>query len=556
MKKIVWNILLFSFLGLAQNNKQPNILWLVCEDISPTLSFYGDKTAKTPNLDALAKESLIFDNAFATTGVCAPSRSAIITGMLPSSIGTMHMRTGKDIQSWGREEYKDSVYDPLGNIVNDLNGKPIREYSAVIPENVKCFTEYLRANGYYCTNNQKTDYQFAAPQSAWDENNPKAHWKNTPKGKPFFSVFNYGVTHESKIWGNKDLPLTVNPNDVPLPPYYPDNEIVRTDVARHYSNIELLDAEIGEMIAQLKKEGLYDNTIIFFYSDHGGPLPRQKREIFDSGLKTPFIVRFPNGENKGRTSQLISYTDLAPTMLSLAEIKAPKHMDGQAFLGKYKAKERKVIYGTSDRFDEFTDRIRSVRDQEFLYVKNYYKDLPKYKDVSYRKSMPMMNEILEEREANSLNDAQNYWFQPKTDEELYDCKNDPYQLNNLASNPKYASKLKELRALEQKQFEDKLDYGKYYEADLINQMWPNGQQPQTEAVKIEKKKDKVCLNSATKGASISYIVVSKDAKEKITNNSQWQLYTSPITVDANATIIAKASRIGFKESNLSEMTIN
>ena len=555
MKKIVVLIVLLTNSIWSQNQK-PNILWLVCEDISPTLSFYGDKTAKTPNLDALAKESLIFDNAFATTGVCAPSRSAIITGMLPSSIGTMHMRTGKDIQSWGKQEYKDTVYDPTGKIVNDLNGQPIREYSAVLPENVKCFTEYLRADGYFCTNNQKTDYQFAAPQSAWDENNTKAHWRNTPKGKPFFSVFNFGVTHESKIWGNKELPLTVDPKKVPVPPYYPDNEIVRTDIARHYSNIELLDEEIGEMIAQLKKDGLYDNTIIFFYSDHGGPLPRQKREIFDSGLKTPLIIRFPKGENQGRTSQLVSFTDLAPTLLSLAGIQPPKYMDGQAFLGKYKAKERKVIYGTSDRFDEYTDRIRSVRDQEFLYVKNYYKDLPKYKDVSYRKSLPLMNEILEEREANSLNTAQNYWFQPKSEEELYDCKNDPYQLNNLASSAKYASKLKELRALAQKQFEAKTDFGTYNEADLIKQMWPNWQQPQTEKVTFKKNKNKISLSTPTKGASISYLVVAKNANEKVTSNSHWQLYTGPIALDSNSKIIAKATRIGYKESDSTEWTIN
>ena len=258
--------LLFVFFVSLINaqDKKPNILWIVCEDISPILSFYGDTTAKTPNLDALANESLIYDNAFATTPVCGPSRSAIITGMLPSSIGTIHMRTGKDVQSWGKLAYKDTVKDHLGNLVKDLNGNLIREYSAVIPENVKCFTEYLRANGYYCTNNQKTDYQFAAPQSAWDENNAKAHWKNAPKNQPFFSVFNYGETHESRIWLNKDLHLTVNPNDVPLPDYYPDNEVIRNDLARLYSNIELLDVQIGKIIAELKKDGLYNNTIIFF----------------------------------------------------------------------------------------------------------------------------------------------------------------------------------------------------------------------------------------------------------------------------------------------------
>jgi len=555
MKKLVVLIILITN-TLWSQNQQPNILWLVCEDISPTLSFYGDTTAKTPNLDALASESMIFDNAFATSGVCGPSRSAIITGMLPSSIGTMHMRTGKDVQSWGKLEYKDTVYDHTGKLVKDLNGNLIREYSAVIPENVKCFTEYLRAKGYYCTNNQKTDYQFAAPQSAWDENNGKAHWKNTPKGMPFFSVFNYGETHESRIWLNKNLPLTVRSEDVPLPPYYPDNDVIRTDVARHYSNIELLDLKIGKIIKQLKEDGMYNNTIIFFYSDHGGPLPRQKREIFDSGLRVPLMVRFPNGENAGRFKTMVSFTDLAPTVLSLANIKPPKSIDGQAFLGKYKSKDRKVIYGTSDRFDEFTDRIRAVRDAQFLYVKNYHVDLPKYKDVSYRKSVPMMNSILELHKLNSLNISQEYWFQPKVTEELYDCKNDPYQLNNLASNPIYKKKLEEIRKLEQKQFENKVDFGAYYEADLIFKMWPNGQQPQAEVVIIENKTGLVSLSTMTIVASISFLILPIDSKEKITQNSNWKLYTKPFTLQKGYVVYAKASRIGFKESEISKLIIN
>ncbi|MQP25662.1 sulfatase-like hydrolase/transferase [Flavobacterium sp. LMO8] len=543
----------FSFLvSFLQAQEKPNILWIVCEDISPILSFYGDKTAKTPNLDALASESLIYDNAFATTPVCGPSRSAIITGMLPSSIGTMHMRTGRDIQSWGNLKYKDTVYDPKGQLVHDLNGNLIREYSAVIPENVKCFTEYLRANNYYCTNNQKTDYQFAAPQSAWDENSKKAHWKNTPSGMPFFSVFNFEVTHESRIWLNKDLPLTVHPKDVPVPDYYPDNDIIRNDLARLYSNVELLDIQVGKIIAELKKDGLYDNTIIFFYSDHGGPLPRQKREIYDSGLKVPFMIRFPNAEKKGRTSELVSFADLAPTMLSLANIKPPKYMDGQAFLGNFKAKEREVIYATSDRFDEFTDRIRIVRDKQFLYVKNYHLELPKYKNVSYRFNIPMMHSIMENKENNQLNTSQNHWFQPKSDEELYDCINDPFQLNNLASNPKYANKLKELRILEQKQFISKIDFGKYYEADLIQKMWPNGKQPKTNPVKIDIKGNKIVLKSQTEGASISYLLVPRDSKEKITNNSKWKLFVAPIVVPSNFKLLAKADRIGFEESEISE----
>lgn len=251
MKNLVYLLLIFTFFTCNSQSKkkvkktQPNILWLVTEDISPTLSFYGDHTAKTPNLDVLAKESMVYDNAFATVGVCAPSRSAIITSMYPTSLGTTHMRTGQDIQSWGNRVYKDSSEINI----KDITGKSIRQYSAVIPENVKCFTEYLRANGYYCTNNQKTDYQFAAPVTAWDENNKKAHWRNRPKDRPFFAVFNFDDTHESKLWKHENLPLTIDPKTVKVPPYFPDNESAQHMIARNYSNIELMDAQAHQSLS-------------------------------------------------------------------------------------------------------------------------------------------------------------------------------------------------------------------------------------------------------------------------------------------------------------------
>ena len=282
-RRLLYLVALVCFqITQGQSPIKPNIVWIVCEDISPTLPSYGDMTAKTPSIDNLAKEAMVFENAFATVGVCAPSRSAIITGMYPTHIGTMHMRTGMDVASWGKRKYKKDIP------VADINGTPIIQYSAVIPAEVKCFPEYLRAEGYFCTNNQKTDYQFAAPVTAWDQNNNKAHWKNRPENTPFFSVFNIELTHESKLWKHHNLPLTVKPETVPVPPYLVDSEISRNTIARNYSNIELMDAKVGELIQELKEAGLYDNTIIFFYSDHGGPLPRQKREILDSGLKVPF----------------------------------------------------------------------------------------------------------------------------------------------------------------------------------------------------------------------------------------------------------------------------
>ena len=529
---------------LNENSTLPNILWIVTEDISPTLSFYGDTTAKTPNLDALAKESMVYDYAFAVVGVCAPTRSSIITGMYPTSIGTMHMRTGNDVMSWGNRKYKNEK--ELGR--NDLENIPIRQYSAVIPDNVKCYTEYLRANGYYCTNNQKTDYQFASPVTAWDENNNKAHWRNAPKGKPFFSVFNIGVTHESMLWRNENLPLTVNPDNVIVPPYLPDNEATRETVARNYSNIELMDNEVGNLIQQLKDDGLYDNTIIFFYSDHGGPLPRQKREIYDSGLKVPFMIKGIEGET-GRTDRMISFVDLAPTILSIAGIEPPKYMEGQAFLGKFEAKKRDYIFGSSDRFDEYSDRIRAIRNKKYLYLRNDYPELPKYKDVSYRKQIPMMPTFLELEKEGKLNDIQHSWFETKTKEELYNCENDPYNLNNLADDPEYASVLENMRSTLSDHMKDRIDLGLIPEAKLIQQMWPNFEQPVTASVKVSIEKNKAILSCLTKGASIAYFI-SDNPDEKLDFNSAWKLYTSPFSIESGKFIYTIAQRIGYKESDI------
>ncbi len=540
MKRFI-NLLfiIFSISLLAQ--KKPNIVWVVCEDISPTLSMYGDNTAKTPVLDQLAKEGMVYTNAYATVGVCAPSRSAIITGMYPTSIGTMHMRTGKDIFSWGKRDYEIDID------INDVSGKPIRQYSTVIPEEVKCFPEYLRANGYYCTNNAKTDYQFAAPITAWDENDEKAHWRNRPKNTPFFSVFNFGTTHESRLWKNADKPQTVDPENVKVAPYFQDTEISRTDIARHYSNIELMDKEVGNIIAQLKEDGLYDNTIIFFYSDHGGPLPRQKRAIYDSGLKVPFIVKDVDSRNKGRTDRMISFVDLAPTLLSLVNIKPPAYMQGKAFLGNYAEKPRDFIYGSSDRFDEVTDRLRAVRDKQFLYVWNYYPEKIKYKDIKYRKQIPMMMEMLTLRDQKKLNEIQMQWFETKTSEELYDCKNDPDNIKNLIDDPKYKEELNKLRKAFLMHQQEFVDLGLIPESQLINMMWPDFKQPRTATPDMTQKGNKIILHCATPGASIAYKISDKP-NEKFKYTDKWKLCSGPLPLVAGKYYYVIAERIGFKQS--------
>jgi N-sulfoglucosamine sulfohydrolase len=265
--------------GPEQNEpvSRPNILWITCEDMSARLGCYGDPIATTPNIDKLAEQGIRFTQAYSVSGVCAPSRAALITGMYPTSFGAQHMRTTS------RTASLDQITDP------ELLAIPV--YEAVPPPEARTYAELFRQAGYYTTNNVKTDYQFHNPVTAWDESSNEAHWRNRQyQDQPFFSVFNIMETHESRVWGNASKPLLVNPEEIELPPYYPDSPAIRNDMAIHYSNIIRMDEIVGTILQQLEEDGLSGNTIVFFYSDHGDGLPRMKRWTYDSGLHVPLIV--------------------------------------------------------------------------------------------------------------------------------------------------------------------------------------------------------------------------------------------------------------------------
>ena len=535
LNKHVKNILLLSiccfallssnFLKAQEKAGRPNILWITCEDMSANLPMYGDSTINTPNLSKFAKESIQYNRMYSVSGVCAPSRSGIITGMYPPAIGTQHMRTGT-----GGEK------DPS-----------IPSYQAVTPAEVKAFPEFLRAAGYYCTNNEKTDYQIGEPFTIWDDCSKDAHWRNRPKEKPFFAVFNINDTHESMIWKNADQPLRVNPKHIKLPPYYPDSPIIRKDIARYYDNIITMDSVVGTILKQLEKDGLAENTIVFFFSDHGAALPWYKREVYERGLHVPLMIRFPdrNGANE-RDNQLLSFMDLAPTVLSVAKIPVPQYINGQAFLGDQKAANpRKYIFAARDRLDEHYDLVRTVRDHKFQYIRNYQPEKLNYMDIGFRRQMPMMMEILRLREEKKLDSVQSRWFSQKPVEELYDLENDPFEINNLAKSLNYQSKLEELRAVQNNWSLQIKDKGFMSEKDMVNLMWPAGRQPITnkpEAKIISQNKNnlKVQLTSLTNGASIGY---------KIGDSEVWQLYHQSIEIKKGVKLYAKAIRYGYKESD-------
>lgn len=525
-------VLMPLFISVSEKKSpKPNILWITCEDMSPHLSAYGDSTVPTPNIDRLAREGVRYTNMYSVAGVCAPSRSAIITGMYPTSIGSHNMRT---------------LYNTL---VPDLP-----PYSVVTPPEVKCFSEYLRKEGYYCTNNDKTDYQFEPPISAWDESSKPAHWRNRKVGQPFFAIFNFTTTHESQVWVRKNEPLLFNPEKIKVPSFYPDNEIIRKDLTTFYNNIAFMDTQVGNIIKQLEEDGLLDNTIIFFYSDHGDGLPYMKREVYDRGLKVPFIIRYPDKKGAGRVeNELHSFVDLAPTVLSLVGIKPPKHLQGHAFLGKYAAKtSRKYIYAARDRMDSEYDMVRVVRDKKFKYIKNYQPEKPFYQNIQYRLQQDMMKEILRLKDEGKLNEKQMMWFRPtKPIEELYDVENDPDEFNNLADNPLYKNKLEELRKAHldwQAKYGDK---GFISEKELVAQMLPNGKQPITQNPEMTIKNNKVEIKCATEGASIVYRIEPEQASvQKIDSRyvSRWQVYTQPLKVNKGDKVFAIATRIGFKQS--------
>ncbi|HCL31661.1 MAG TPA: sulfatase [Candidatus Latescibacteria bacterium] len=522
---------------------RPNILWISLEDTSPRFGCYGDEVARTPNIDRLAAAGCIYPRAFSVAGVCAPSRSAIITGMYPTSIGTHHMRTTHTV-------------DP---------NRPL-PYSACPPPHVKCFTEYLRGADYYCTNNAKTDYQFTPPFTAWDELGTNAHWRNRPQGTPFFAVFNPTMTHESGMWEEKhvDQPPRTDVAAVELPPYLPDTEPCRRALAHHYDNLEEADGRVGELLDQLDADGLAENTIVILWSDHGEGLPRAKRWPYDAGIRIPLIVRWPGRVDPGSIDErLVSLIDLGPTMLSITGSLRPQHLQGQPFLGP-DAEPRQYIFATRDRHDEFYDRVRAVRDQRYKYLRHYHPEQPYLPWNPYRNRHPVMQEMWRLYRQDALEGAQRLLFDsPRPPEELYDTQADPFEMINLADDPAYRRVLARLRGALDEWQTDVGDLGDMAEEEMVYRWWPQGVQPQTamvgfvpfaaQSAGLELSRggsfDGPCrlqLHCPTQGASMTYTF---DAGQ----NVRWRLYTGPIELPRGTTTVrARAVRIGYLDSTESE----
>jgi len=411
---------------------RPNVLWITVEDMDPDLGSYGDPYAHTPTLDKLAEKGVRYTNAYATAPICSPARSSLITGVWPNSLGTTHLRN-KSVQ---------------------------------IPEQIQEFPKRLRANGYYCTNNAKQDYNYDWPNNIWNETSTSAHWRNREDPEqPFFSVFNFTITHQSQLRSSSMSPSTRSrirdlseqarhdPADAPVPPYYPDTKKIRTDIATHYDTISAMDRQVNFILRQLKDNGLFDDTIIFFYSDHGRGMPRHKRWLYDSGMQVPLIVYFPEkyqhlapaapGEPVDR---LVSFVDFPPTILSLLNVEIPDYMQGKPFLGEQQEEPRRYIHGSRDRVGEVLETSRSVRGQRYLYIRNYLPHRPSMPYNQYSEQTPTRKVLRQFAETGKLiGPARRFMLPHKPPEELYDTKADPYQVYNLADHPKYQQVLKRFR---------------------------------------------------------------------------------------------------------------
>jgi N-sulfoglucosamine sulfohydrolase len=357
---------------------RPNILWIVLEDLSPELGCYGDPYAVTPHIDRLASQSAVYTKAFSNAGSCAPARSTLITGMYPPAIGTHHMRS---------------------------EGLP--------PPFVKGFPEYLQQAGYHTSNHSKQDYNWIAPASTWNANDN--NWRE--KGwrlrgdKPFFTVINIMETHSSQVyqpwvdWESRRASLDPaqrhDPAKAIVPPYYPDTPETREVLKRYADNVTYADRIVGDILEHLEADGLAEETIVFFYADHGTGLPRSKSFQFESSLRVPLMVRFPRKYQQmapvaagGRVERLVAFIDFAPTVLSLAGVEIPEHFQGDPFLGTARQGfPKQYVYGYRDRMDERYELIRSVRDGRFKYIRNYFPHLPWFHHQT--RLYPSTNPLLE-----------------------------------------------------------------------------------------------------------------------------------------------------------------
>ncbi len=398
---------------------RPNILWLTSEDHGPQMGCYGDTFASTPNVDQLAAKGIIFTRAWSCAPVCAPARTTLISGLFPPSTGSEHMRS-----------------------------------LLSFPQGKKMYPQLLREAGYYCSNNAKEDYNLAKPGRVWDDSSKNGHWKHRQPGQPFFAVFNSEKSHESKVRSRPHTPIH-DPAQVRVPAYHPDTREVRLDWAQYYDVVSEADADAGQRLRELAEAGLTEETIVFYYGDHGAGMPRSKRWPYNSGLHVPLVIyipekfqalRPPEYRAGGKSDRLVSFVDFPPTMLSLAGLKPPDWLQGHAFLGPDQEPPQPFIYGFRGRMDERYDLVRTITDGRYVFIRNYRPDKIYGQHVDYMFQTPTTQVWKRLHDEGKLTPAQDAFWKTKAPEELYDLQSDPDEVRNLATSPAHADVVNKLRA--------------------------------------------------------------------------------------------------------------
>ncbi|MEZ0164393.1 sulfatase [Kineococcus sp. LSe6-4] len=545
---------------------RPNVLWISTHDISPHLGCYAGvwpdaESATTPHLDRLAAEGVRWDRAFASVPVCGPSRSAITTGCFPTAIGTMHMRT-----------------------------------KAVPPPQVRLLPELFREAGYWTTSTGFTDFQVNTPPTTFDVFGDDAHWRSRPDGRPFFAAFHGLTTHESSLYLDDEAFAARTPHVRPdqrrdpaavvLPPYYPDTPVFRRTWARYHELITEMDHEIGVLLGQLEEDGLAEDTVVVFWSDHGVGMPRAKRYPYEAGLREPLLVRWPGVLPAGSVrTELVHLLDLYPTVLQAAGLPVPDHVHGRALFGPegtFDDAPRPYVFGSRDRMDEQEDTSRTVRDERFRYIRNYHPDRSWMQHQNYADHTPTWAELRrlvadEGRQLaqglvpDVLTDAQRSFTAPsKPAEELYDVEADPHETRNLAADPAHADDLARLSAALEEWQTTFGDLGLRPERELAEHWRPGGRWERTATPAVERADDgSLTLTCATPGAVVGWspagdpaspaaaaagggLLADPGRATQILGNPEpdgrtWQLATGPAWPPAGD-LMVRAWRLGFLPS--------
>jgi len=440
----------------AQETKKPNIVWLTSEDNSAHyMSLYDKSGVKTPHIETLAEQGLVFNHAFSNAAVCSAARSTIISGVYGPKIASHYHR---------------------------------RQAKVPMPEGLTMFPAYLRQAGYYTTNNSKEDYNIFKSDDVWDKSSNKASWRNRMEGQPFFHVQNFAVTHEGSMHFPQDVlkegKTDFDQSQVNIQPNHPQTELFRYSNARYRDRISMLDNQIGNFLTKLEEDGLMDDTFIFYFGDHGGVLPGSKGYLYETGLHVPMVIYVPKNfrhlvevEAGSRIDGFVSFVDLAPTILNIAGVELPDGLDGEAFLGNgvdmEEMNQRDVTYSYADRFDEKYDMVRAVRKGKFKYIRSYQ---PFNIDGLYNEYRYMQlgyKEWKDKFEQGELNKAQSAFFRPRNAELLFNVEDDPFEVTDLSGKTEYKKVLKLMRGLLQEKEEGLPDLSFYPEYYLIEHAFNN-----------------------------------------------------------------------------------